>query len=508
VSNGFKCGGTVINKNHVVTAGHCIKRRKPSSKTFVIVGHHRVKRTDAFGPDPQQVFGSNMIRVAKFFTRRDYSDGDIAILRLVRDIQFSNRVSPACLPSLPAQSYANMEAVVTGWGGTIGYRPGQSIRNKQSDFLRETSLNVVPPNTDLCKKAIGDQQTYLCAYRLGQDACQGDSGGPITIKQNGRFVLIGVVSGGEGCGARGHAGIYTRVSHFINWIKENAGEVCSPKSQLPEYPTLQTTPSSQIDGECSCSSFINGAGYGQCRKADADFEGSPSCYVNMPTSCTDIIRSGTNPGKFLSAQPCQNKPSVQPPLDLPVQYTTTVPVESSTTVPVEYTTTIPGCSCSQFVNRNGFGKCQKSDSDFGGSVSCYVISPSTCNDLRRSGSNPDKFLSAEACQNKPSVQPPLDLPGQSPTNVPGCSCSQFVNRNGFGKCQKSDSDFGGSVSCYVIWPSTCNDLKRSGSNPDKFLSSEACRFNVAAKSEREKPLDIDRAGTFKKELEDISHKKS
>ena len=55
---------------------------------------------------------------------------------------------------------------------------------------------------------------------------------------------------------------------------------------------------------CTCSDFVNPNGYGECKKQDSDFGNSVTCYVNLPSECTDLIESGTNPGKFLSAEAC------------------------------------------------------------------------------------------------------------------------------------------------------------------------------------------------------------
>jgi len=52
----------------------------------------------------------------------------------------------------------------------------------------------------------------------GTDTCQGDSGGPLTVAENGKFVLIGVVSYGSGC-AHTTPGVYARVQGFLPWIK-------------------------------------------------------------------------------------------------------------------------------------------------------------------------------------------------------------------------------------------------------------------------------------------------
>ena len=55
-----------------------------------------------------------------------------------------------------------------------------------------------------------------------------------------------------------------------------------------------------------------------------------------------------------------------------------------------------------------------------------------------------------------------------------CTCTDFVNANGLGDCGKDDTDFGGSVSCYVNQPASCSDLKRSDTDADKLRSAEAC----------------------------------
>ena len=53
-----------------------------------------------------------------------------------------------------------------------------------------------------------------------------------------------------------------------------------------------------------------------------------------------------------------------------------------------------------------------------------------------------------------------------------CSCSTFVNRNGYGNCRNISSSFG--VRCYVNQPSSCLDLKGSLTDPEKQLSAQAC----------------------------------
>merc|ERR1712142_461429 len=51
------------------------------------------------------------------------------------------------------------------------------------------------------------------------DACQGDSGGLLTVAENGKYVLVGVVSYGSGC-ATEQPGVYARVQGFLPWMKK------------------------------------------------------------------------------------------------------------------------------------------------------------------------------------------------------------------------------------------------------------------------------------------------
>ena len=56
-----------------------------------------------------------------------------------------------------------------------------------------------------------------------------------------------------------------------------------------------------------------------------------------------------------------------------------------------------------------------------------------------------------------------------------CSCSNFINRNGFGQCKKGDRGFHGAVTCYVKNPSTCTDKIQSTTNKEHWRSAQACK---------------------------------
>jgi secreted trypsin-like serine protease len=73
-----------------------------------------------------------------------------------------------------------------------------------------------------------DWHIQLCSGDLlgERDACQGDSGGGLYIERNllnnRRYTIDGVVSYGDQCASRMKPGIYTRVSTYVDWIRENS----------------------------------------------------------------------------------------------------------------------------------------------------------------------------------------------------------------------------------------------------------------------------------------------
>lgn len=70
-----------------------------------------------------------------------------------------------------------------------------------------------------------DDQSMLCAGFGGSSpisGCNGDSGGPFVCPEDGRFVLRGAVSWGiPGCPAGKTYSVFTRISSFVDWIKDH-----------------------------------------------------------------------------------------------------------------------------------------------------------------------------------------------------------------------------------------------------------------------------------------------
>merc|ERR1712088_170932 len=85
------CGGTLISSTHVLTAAHCTGS-DVDGMYKVLLGEHNIGDEEY-----------NRVDVAEILDHPDYNsdtlDNDFAILRLATPVNFTNKVSPACLPA-------------------------------------------------------------------------------------------------------------------------------------------------------------------------------------------------------------------------------------------------------------------------------------------------------------------------------------------------------------------------------------------------------------------------
>merc|ERR1719323_1251885 len=139
--------------------------------------------------------------------------------------------------------YSGKASTISGWGGTKAYTPLKPVKQPGQCGLKETIVNILKTSDKKCSDFLGDSSstTRLCAWAKGTDSCQGDSGGPLTVAENGKYVLLGVVSYGSGC-ATEHPGVYARVQGFLPWIKNIIADgECSSSSTGATTSTAATT---------------------------------------------------------------------------------------------------------------------------------------------------------------------------------------------------------------------------------------------------------------------------
>ncbi|KAK3203300.1 hypothetical protein GRF29_112g843675 [Pseudopithomyces chartarum] len=200
VSGSHFCGGSLLNANTVVTAGHC---GVAYSASQVSVRAGSLNRNS----------GGTVVKVSSIKTYSGFNqntlDGDVSIIKLATSIPTSSTIGYATLAAAGSDPASGSTLTVAGWGTTSS--GGSSLPTA----LRKVSVPVVARTTCASQYKSIDPSYQIttnmfCAglTQGGKDSCQGDSGGPIVDSSK---TLVGLVSWGDGCAEPNAPGVYTRV---------------------------------------------------------------------------------------------------------------------------------------------------------------------------------------------------------------------------------------------------------------------------------------------------------
>lgn len=190
------CTGTLIAKNVVLTAAHCIG---PEPEKMVLV-------FDTVLTDKSKMIEAESVSVSPYWEankNNEVDTGDLAI------ISFSGPTPKHYSPAkilITGNAIKNRETVVYGFG----------INNVKefsgAGTLRKTLVDVADPNYSTTEVKI--------AQNHGTGACHGDSGGPAFVKINNTYYLWGTVARGiddpeDQCNT---FAAYTNVTAYRTWI--------------------------------------------------------------------------------------------------------------------------------------------------------------------------------------------------------------------------------------------------------------------------------------------------
>jgi len=93
------CGGALIDARHVLTAAHCIKTPFQEKDYKVYIGTHETDKP---------MYMEQELTVSKIWVHEQYVEtttaNDVAVIRLTKPIQISDKVNIICLPGPEAKS--------------------------------------------------------------------------------------------------------------------------------------------------------------------------------------------------------------------------------------------------------------------------------------------------------------------------------------------------------------------------------------------------------------------
>ncbi|XP_076037204.1 trypsin-1-like [Oratosquilla oratoria] len=202
------CGASIYQERILITAGHCVYGEDYNYPKHlqIVAGEHNLKVHEG---------NEQVLPVTRIYMHEHYDHdkiiNDIALLKIKSELTWDSYVEPILLET----STATGDCQVTGWGS---FSEGGDT---PEDILHKVTVPII--SDEKCKEAYADGQvldTMICAGgEGGKDSCQGDSGGPLNCGGH----LAGVISWRYGCARPGYPGVYTEVSHYVDWIHSQVG---------------------------------------------------------------------------------------------------------------------------------------------------------------------------------------------------------------------------------------------------------------------------------------------
>lgn len=208
----FRCGGSILSSNLIVTAAHCINKTHGPSYYQVRAGSSHVEKNGSVHWIRDYHLHNQLISNSSLLGY------DLAVLRLENAIELDNKTKRSISLADGIQVVGSI-ATASGWG---------SLRNRMGptpDHLMSVDLKIV--DTKVCNDSwMRINESYfllegeICASDEIQSICFGDSGGPLVVN----LTLVGITSLANNCTSTPIPNIFTDAVFFRNWIDQRIAE--------------------------------------------------------------------------------------------------------------------------------------------------------------------------------------------------------------------------------------------------------------------------------------------
>jgi secreted trypsin-like serine protease len=199
------CSGTLVSRNLVITAAHCIDDEKNITIQFLGLGQERDKTHQGTGIKHAD-YGKPYNETFSF---------DLALVRL-------NQPAPSSMVPVPiakkGEFQINDSVILAGYGVTSVLASPESDNNK--GFLYQAQSKIVDVFSSSDRDVREDLENWGLITYSSPDTkaggCIGDSGGPMFIKKSGQLKVIGASAGGDNrCNSTGK---YTNLEFYWDWL--------------------------------------------------------------------------------------------------------------------------------------------------------------------------------------------------------------------------------------------------------------------------------------------------